>query len=298
MPHWATWKSQGGVAGRPEYDPLPADKAIEHFGNWAKACVERYKGKMMAVEINNEPDLSFWMGPKLSLQEGAELYLKWLKAGYRGVKAADPSVLVAGCGVSGWDNSTGCRFTQLVVAPGKDCFDTFTGHSYADNKYYRRDGYTTPQKSGMVQKCIAAMELLGKAGKRRQVWIGVLGWGLHYTEPMLGSLSLEYAGGMGQMLGLDRSVPGVRKIIKHTGVPCNEGGHLYGLFRGYHPMYPAPAACAYAACARELHHVEPAGQLELAPNKHSGIVWRAHVIERLNPIVTFPRLVANFELGT
>ena len=75
------------------------------------------------------------------------------------------------------------------------------------------------------------MDLLEKAGKRRQMWIGELGWALHYTEPMLGSLSLENAGGMGQMLLLGRSVPGVRKIFKHTGVPWNEGGHLYALFR-------------------------------------------------------------------
>ena len=97
------------------------------------------------------------------------------------------------------------------------------------------------------------------------MWIGELGWGLHYNEPMLGSLSLEYAGGIGQMLVLYRSVPGVRRIFKHAGVTRNERGHLYGRFRGYHPMYPTRQACAYAACARDPHHVEPGGQLELTP---------------------------------
>jgi len=264
MPHWAMWKAHGGYQGRKEYDTLPADAAMEHWRDYVKAMVERYKGKIVAVEINNEPDLSFWMGPQISVEEGAEVYLKMLKHGYEGVKAADPNVLVAGCGVGGWDSGTGYRFTKLVLQSGHEYLEVFTGHPYADLKYYERGRFTTPEKSGLVRKCNEALDLLEKHGKRREMWIGELGWGLHYNEPLLSQLSLGYAGGIGQMLVLGRSVPGVKKIFKHTGVTCNEGGHVYGLFRAYSPMYPTPAACAYATCARELHHVEPAGRLEMS----------------------------------
>jgi hypothetical protein len=265
MPHWAMWRAHGGYKGRKEYDTLPADAAMKNWRNYCKAMVERYKGKLMAVEINNEPDLSFWMGPQISIEEGAEVYIKLLKNGYEGIKAADPNVLVAGCGVSGWDSSTGYRFTQLVLEGGKDYLDMFTGHPYADVKYYARGGSTTPEESGMARKLNEALDLLGKHGKKREMWIGELGWGLHFNEPLLSPLSLEYAGGIGQMLIVGRSVPGVNKIFKHTGVTCNEGGHVYGLFRAYSPMYPTPSACAYATCARELHHVDPDGELEIAP---------------------------------
>ena len=174
MPHWATWKSQGGVAGRPQYDSLPADNAIANWGNWATACVKRYKGKVTAIAFTNEPDISFWLGPQLSFEEGVEVYLKLLKAGYEGAKAADPNVLVVGAGSSGYD--TGLRFTAAVLNGGKQFLDVYTSHPYPTNKYFgqgRRGAF--PEESGLADKCNAAMDMLQEHSMKREMWISELG---------------------------------------------------------------------------------------------------------------------------
>ena len=86
-----------------EWKDVPGHIAPEHMGQWrnfVKMVVERVKGKLYAIEVDNEPDLSEWLHPGLPLEEGVELYHNLLKAAYEGTKQADPDCLVAALGVT------------------------------------------------------------------------------------------------------------------------------------------------------------------------------------------------------
>ena len=227
---------------------------------------ERYRGRIAGIEIENEPDLSEWLDPKLSLEEGAALYARLLATGWKGAKAADPNCLVAGLGVSEADFFDRFKFCRAVLGQSGKCPDLFTGHPYASQRYFGPGKKpTSPEQNGLPKLCRSAMDMLGEAGLPRRMWIGELGWALDTTCPVLSDESLRFAGCVAQALVLGRTVPGVEKFLYFTQIGMNEGGHEYGVLRG-NPPYPLPAACAYATCARMLDCARPVGPLDLGPH--------------------------------
>ena len=115
-PEWAAWR----VAQRPELAGFPAPEQTEAWQKFVHAVADRYRGKIIGIEIENEPDLSEWLYAKLSLEEGAAIYGRLLRAGRKGVKTADPNCLVAGLGVSEADFFNGFKFCRAVLGqPGE-----------------------------------------------------------------------------------------------------------------------------------------------------------------------------------
>jgi polysaccharide biosynthesis protein PslG len=84
-PHWA---GINGTSG------LPANPAV--FTNTMYRLAQRYKGRVAAYEIWNEQNLALETGGRVMV--GA--YVEALKAGYRGVKAADSQAVVIYGGLS------------------------------------------------------------------------------------------------------------------------------------------------------------------------------------------------------
>lgn len=261
-PDWAAWR----VAKRPELAGYPAPEQTEAWQKFVHAVVARCRGKIVGIEIDNEPDLSEWLDPKLSLQEGAAIYGRLLTAAWKGAKAADPNCLVAALGVSEADFFNGFKFCRAVLGQSGKRPDLFTGHPYASQRYFGPGQKPiSPEKNGMPKLCRSAMDMLGSAGLPPRMWIGELGWALDTTCPVLGDDSLRFAGCVAQALILGRTVPGVAKFLYFTQIGMNEGGHEYGVLRG-NPRYPLPAACAYAMCARMLEHARSVGPIDLGPH--------------------------------
>lgn len=78
----------------PEIGP-PAD--LQDFYDYVYAVAERYKGRVEAYQIWNEPNLAReWGGKPPNPAE----YVALLKAGYQAVKAADPSAIVISAGLA------------------------------------------------------------------------------------------------------------------------------------------------------------------------------------------------------
>jgi hypothetical protein len=83
--YWVSW-----------VDPH-SDAAIERFGQYAEAVARRYRGRVQAWEVWNEPnDRTFW-------QSTPERYVRLLQAAYEGVKRGDPEAIVVGGSLSGAD---------------------------------------------------------------------------------------------------------------------------------------------------------------------------------------------------
>ena len=125
-PAWT--RAAGGAAGRP--DELGK---FEHFMN---LMADRYRNRVQAYEIWNEPNLALFWGRDVDYGEYAEL----LMAGYRGVKAADPFALVlfAGLAQNGAGNAAfginDVEFLRGVYAYKsgiiRNFFDIMGNHSY------------------------------------------------------------------------------------------------------------------------------------------------------------------------
>jgi polysaccharide biosynthesis protein PslG len=85
QPSWAG----GGANGPPDN--------YEDFGDFLFALASRYKGRVRAYEIWNEPNLAREWGGK---QPSPEQYAALLKVAYRRIKEADPGAIVVSAGLT------------------------------------------------------------------------------------------------------------------------------------------------------------------------------------------------------
>lgn len=93
------------------------------FGRYVYEMVRRYKGRVGAWEVWNEPNIQPFWEPR----PDPELYTKLLKAAYEGAKKADPNCVVVGGALAGPD----LRFLEGMYAHGaKDYMDVLSYHNY------------------------------------------------------------------------------------------------------------------------------------------------------------------------
>jgi hypothetical protein len=264
-PGWAAWQ----VEDRPQLAGLPAP---ERLGDWQRFCryvAERVRGKATVIEVQNEPDLTCWRHPGLSFEEGVDYYVNLLQAAHDGIREVDPEVPIAGLDVSGGDFETGLRYTGAVLDKAADLLDLYTGHPYASPRYFGPGNNPRwPIQNRMAEKCVEALDLFERHGRPRRMWIGELGWGLLNTLDPLDDHSLDFAACVARSMIVGKTVPGVEKNLYFTFAGCNEHGNEYGLVRGS-PLYPLPAALAYATAAYLLDAAAP-----VALERAGGQLWR------------------------
>jgi len=95
---------------------------------FARAAGEHFKGRILAWEPWNEPDISFF--PDL-----ADRYAGVQKAAYLGFKAADPELMVLSCSLCAGPGGFAHNLFECGIA---DYYDIFNYHVYANPKDYPR----------------------------------------------------------------------------------------------------------------------------------------------------------------
>ncbi len=93
------------------------------FGRYVYEMVRRYKGRVGAWEIWNEPNIQPFWEPR----PDPELYTKLLKTAYENAKKADPNCVIVGGAMAGPD----LRFLEGMYTHGaKDYMDVLSYHNY------------------------------------------------------------------------------------------------------------------------------------------------------------------------
>lgn len=274
-PSWAAWKD----CPYPAFRDCPSPKHLDDFSDFVQAAVKFYKGDYGAIEVNNEPDLSFWRHQSVSADVGADIYVKYLRAARKGVKAADPKALFGGPGVSGGEIEPGqFQFISRVFEKGAGLSDYSPLHPYSSPRYFGPGQFPHwPEDHGITKNVEASFDLMKKHGIPRKMWIGEFGWGLDTKVAPLSPSSLDYAACTAQGLITVKAIPGVEKCFWFCMPPYPEGnGYEYGMFRDDREVpktahigpceYPIPAANFYSTCAYLLHHSKPAGRVDIAPS--------------------------------
>jgi polysaccharide biosynthesis protein PslG len=124
QPRWAsptiTWPGSG-----------PPDNP-QDWSDFLTAIASRYKGRIQAYEIWNEPNLDREWGDR---KPDSAAYTAMLKASYRVIKAADPQALVISAGMSPTttDNAQAIPdvefIRQMYAAGARDSFDILGVHA-------------------------------------------------------------------------------------------------------------------------------------------------------------------------
>ncbi|MFQ5806091.1 MAG: endo-1,4-beta-xylanase [Phycisphaerae bacterium] len=96
------------------------------FANYVYQMVKRYRGRVAAWEIWNEPNIQpFW-----SPRPGPGLYTKLLQAAYTAAKKADPGCVIVGGALAGPDHAF---LKGMYEAGAKGYFDVFSYHNYGQH---------------------------------------------------------------------------------------------------------------------------------------------------------------------
>ena len=162
VPGWA-----GGSPGSADLG------AVERF---YAAMASYSRGKVVAYEILNEPNLPFeWGGPP-----SAAGYTAFLQAAYRGVKAGDPGALVIGGGPSPNTGGYGGTIEDFDFIQGmydagaKGYMDALGAHNYGGNTEPERD----PSSCGICfRRAEAYRQLMVRNGDAETpIWATEFGW--------------------------------------------------------------------------------------------------------------------------
>jgi GH35 family endo-1,4-beta-xylanase len=101
-------KSPDFLTGRKDDNGLPKDP--KDFARFAEAIATRYKGKVQAIEVWNEQNLSVENGGHVAPADAGR-YVELLKEAYTRIKAVDPTIVV----VAGALSSTGVTKEDTAV---------------------------------------------------------------------------------------------------------------------------------------------------------------------------------------
>lgn len=246
----------GGMTSAPVWAIAPGAVPITSppvsaatYGDFAGQVASRYRGRISAYEIWNEPNsvLSWMSGPQ-GPEPGGK-YTDLLKAAYPKIKAADGGATVIG-GVLGSVFSLGAltmdpvEFVSRMYAGGaKGSFDALSLHPYQfTTKFSEGDGvFASPlsQFNGMRQKMVEN----GDGGKKI--------WATEYGEPTSSVDEPTQAAYITDFLTKWRTLPGAGPAYIYTTRDRNTGSNdaedTYGIYRT--DWTPKPAVAAVKALA-------------------------------------------------
>lgn len=161
-PGWAVAPGGWAISGR------PASPAV--YGDFAAKVATRYKGKVSAYEIWNEPNSAYFYSP----QPDPAGYTDLLKAAYPKIKAVDSSVTVIGAVVGAvidWGNFAmdPVRFVNGMYAAGaKNFFDALSFHPY---HYYLKFSEGVPHANSPVNQLMAMRQsMIANGDSAKKIW--------------------------------------------------------------------------------------------------------------------------------
>jgi WD40 repeat protein len=161
----------------------PADTSLTHppkatadFAKFMTALATRYKGKVAAYEIWNEPNLDYEWGYQ---RPDPTAYTQLLKAAYTAIKQVDPNVLVISGGLATTGQGSPTAYGDLdylqamYEARAKGYFDALGSHPYA----YGRSPDETDQWGLSFDRVVAQHQVMqANDDGDTPIWITEIGW--------------------------------------------------------------------------------------------------------------------------
>lgn len=148
--------SQGNIYGSTSFPKT--DEELAQFAAYAKAVIEKYKGKIKYYELFNETNYS-------KVTDGAG-YTAMLKYVYPILKAADPDCKIITGVLSGTDTKYA---EEILKAGGADYMDMFSFHPYV---------YPSSPEKGNFKAQLEEMKALFNKYTKKDIhfWLTELGW--------------------------------------------------------------------------------------------------------------------------
>jgi YVTN family beta-propeller protein/VCBS repeat-containing protein len=244
-PTWAAVPNTFPLAG------MPSDNA--QFAAFAGLAAARYKGKVTAWEVWNEPNsITFWQpGPN------AAQYTALLKAAYPAIKAADPNAVVVAASVGStldWFGLTEnpVRFvSEMYDAGAAGYFDALSFHPYHYTTPFTQGGSYYESPLTQVNRIHDLMVANGDGYKKI--------WATEYGEPSSAAGDANQAAYLGDFLRGWRTLSFAGPAFIHTLVDNANADPAEASFGLFHADWtPKPAVSTVEAVIAENNAIEAA----------------------------------------
>jgi YVTN family beta-propeller protein/VCBS repeat-containing protein len=214
-------------AGTPIYAGAPTSNA--EFAEFVGAVATRYKGKIAAYEVWNEPNaMTFW-----APQPSAAQYTALLQAAYPAIKAADPDAVVVAAGIAplidfGTLTVNAVRYVEeMYLAGAAGYFDAMAYHPYLYGKMFTETTATNPDTPANHLNRIHQLMVANGDGNKK-IWV------TEYGQPSAYSGEAGQAEYLGDFLRTWRDLDYAGPAYIHTfrDYAHNDENHAsFGLYR-------------------------------------------------------------------
>jgi hypothetical protein len=222
--------------------------------------VKRYRDRVAAWEIWNEPNLSYFF----KATDKAATYADLVKAAYPSAKAAHPESTIIAGSLSGADVS----FTRALYSEGiEGSFDAFSVHPYSGDRSPLDPGDDRWIHSSFVRGVPAVRSTMLQEGDDKPLWLTEFGWSTcdirdqePYRNCVAASVQADYLRlAYGQMQSWRYVEVGVWYNLQNTSANLSDLNGNYGLLNYEEAEKPAYAAfrAASAVLNRTTSVVRP-----------------------------------------
>jgi hypothetical protein len=245
------WASPGAGAGsnQPAWT-MPAN--LDAYRTYVTTVVGRYRGKVRAWEVWNEPNHGYFWRPAPNPAEYAAL----LRVAASAIRAADPGAKVVIGGVSGADIAF---LEAAVAAAGWDSFDILAAHPYVAPK--------SPERGRLVSGEIAKLQaFVARHGGGKPIWLTEIGWPTSTPGHWgVGDPAVQ-ANYLVRGMVMAAASPGVERVFWYNwrndgDDPASDENNFGLVYRDWRT--PKPAATALRTLTQRLDNAVFAQQLEL-----------------------------------
>jgi polysaccharide biosynthesis protein PslG len=167
-----------GWAGGTAYDSYPSDPA--QFERVMTGLAQRYRGRVAAWEIWNEPDCV--AVPDCPGGDPAA-FVPVLRAGFRGVRAGDPAATVVSGGISG---NNADWIARMYRAGAGGWFDVLAVHPYLDPADAPPDAPSEGRTYRLTTLPAVRAEMVANGDAAKPIWFTEFGWTTASTGPRTG----------------------------------------------------------------------------------------------------------------
>ncbi len=211
--------------------------------NFASEMAKRYKGKVLAWEVWNEPDITVFS------DELGDSYASFLKAMYLGFKSSDPDLLVLICSFAMGPGRFADTIFQNDVC---NYFDIYNYHVYDDWKKH-------------IDRALSHIEIMKKYGlERKPIWLTEAGRPIRRKDDLV-EYNVDQGRDVAEFLpkaiitsltaGVDRYFWFILPYYRENDFM------LFGLLR--QDLTPTPGYSSLSACTYALGQAKYLGRLDI-----------------------------------
>ena len=248
-------------------DDLTRSDVLEEYKKFLTEAVQRYKDKVYAFEIINEPDIDFTLHSNMTSEATGQLVATVMEESYQTIKKIAPNMPVMGLSMSDreyYQASGGQKsVTQWIfdIAKGAKLCDIASLHPYPFHASITSNSYSSTSPEQLYDYISNGIKYMKDNGVN-QIMVTETGYSVPDSDPLLSDSRKLQAAYNARCLIISKSFPQLSGALIFGFNYGDEDGTCMGMFgpkiqdtADGDTYYPFVSAAAYAQTTHALYHM-------------------------------------------